>query len=131
MHALNSQKHCPLCRSPCDVVNVTANKTIQKQLDSTSVLCRNGCGTKCLLSKLRAHEDTCDVTSSAPPSRAIRPVDPNYVNRSTFQCPFCPTGNLTCKELLKHCETQHVQAKRKAGVCPICAAMPWLVFSHK
>jgi hypothetical protein len=76
-------------------------------------------------SRYNAHAEECtgvqQATQALVERTKVHQAAP-VVNRSTFHCPLCPDRNMDRAALLKHFESKH---RRAAGVCPICAVMPW------
>ena len=57
-----------------------------------------------------AHEATCKLYKKEIEDMAkklVKPVPKGYVNRSTFECPFCKKANMAQKEIVSHITKHH------------------------
>ena len=111
---LNMNKRCPLCSASFSAASVKSNKKLTKAVKEHEVVCE--CGTKVKLADLAAHRDKCakyQKVLKAQTKKMIRPAPKDYVNRSTFACPFCEVKNMSQPDIVKHVTTKH---RKKAGV---------------
>ena len=103
--------------------NTQENSGLGELISSTKFTCV--CGATLLCSEYNTHAEECtdiqaaneDLMERTKVRQAIQ-----IVNRSTFHCPLCSERNMDRSALLQHFESSH---QGTAGVCPVCAVMPW------
>lgn len=122
-----------MCSVKFDKKSILKNTEISNKMKKTMTKCE--CGDKILLSDVKSHKMSCpvynkEITDMAAKLKKEKPKD--YINRSTFNCPFCSVINLLQKDIVKHITQKH---PHKAAVyffifikkirCPICVVQPY------
>lgn len=126
--AENSGKYskCPICRENLKTGQLINNKTLADRINLTVYNC--SCGKRMKYHRYNQHLTKCSDFQKAL-AQGIRMAPKSsepVVNRTTFKCPSCKKMHLTREKLLVH----YSRHAGRAGVCPICAVMPWNNSSH-
>ncbi|XP_033755180.1 E3 ubiquitin-protein ligase RNF166-like [Pecten maximus] len=123
-----SEPECPQCRRPFRLDQMYQARDLMNHLCSAVSRCK-WCGVKLTLPDLKSHLKICpqrdtSIQQFRPIGSTSQAIPSNLPNRLTFQCPLCDQQNLTCKDLVQHCNERHRKVKTNM-VCPVCKAMPW------
>ncbi|CAF1083729.1 unnamed protein product [Rotaria sp. Silwood1] len=140
-HETNQCFVCAICRT--ESFGYSDCRDLEVDLKTLEGLCPH-CSKPFMLCNLRKHLENCTPPSkpnvgveeikkifttdffkklSQPQAEALQKARAGE-NRSTFQCPYCPTANFTVEHLCEHIEENHLDDDPRR-VCPICATMPW------
>lgn len=122
------EPECPECRQKFNLNHMCPAMDLAARLSTTLAGCK-WCGVKITLVELKLHLRVCPRRNTTiqkfhPIGYTSQQIPSDLPNRLTFQCPFCDQGNLTCQDLVKHCNTYHKKVQANL-VCPVCKAMPW------
>ena len=122
------QSTCPVCRAGLSLGKCWKNSIIDNEVKNAIVACES-CGKQVKVSKYDSHMSKCVTYQSKfklIKEESISKAKLNAIstNRSTFNCPYCSTTNLTNTDLIEHVQVNHSGDKRQI-VCPICQVQPW------
>ncbi|XP_060071618.1 E3 ubiquitin-protein ligase RNF166-like [Ylistrum balloti] len=123
-----SEPECPECRQPFCLDQVCHAIDLMNRISSAVSRCK-WCGLQLTLPDLKRHLKICQqqntkIEQFKPIGCTSQTIPSNLPNRLTFQCPLCDQQNLTCQDLVQHCNDNHRKVKTNM-VCPVCKAMPW------
>lgn len=119
---------CPMCQEGFEEGHVERDEGVEAKLEEEEVPC--GCGERVKGTRARQHARECAECSDdgeAPVKKSQcgpSSPQPRAPRRGRYACPACGREEVRAADLREHVKREH-GSRKMAGVCPVCAAMPW------